>query len=213
MLRKDRSISRLSFEIAFPAQRLKRPALPPLNRPLKLGFKQFSFHHMRFTLTAGLDSTFSSSFRLFPGCFVHVPLSRFQPFPAPLTWGHTQSPALWALSHSFLARTRRTQSSVSDAKRRGIIPVTWLDTLRRLKSVNPDWILYGVGSKYLTPADVAQSLPHVVKVTEIRPPEECPSFDLFRELVRRALKEDELEAIQRAARASWLPVRKDDGES
>ena len=42
---------------------------------------------MRFTLTAGLDSTFSSSFRLFPGCFVHVPLSRFQPFPAPLTWG------------------------------------------------------------------------------------------------------------------------------
>ena len=173
MLRKDRSISRLSFEIAFPAQRLKRPALPPLNRPLKLGFKQFSFHHMRFTLTAGLDSTFSSSFRLFPGCFVHVPLSRFQPFPAPLTWGHTQSPALWALSHSFLARTRRTQSSIADAKRRGSIPSDWLLMLWRKKGTNPDWILWGQGAKGLQPVDLAEAgTQHTVYVKEIRLPEE-----------------------------------------
>lgn len=141
MLREDRSIPRLSFEIAFPAQRLKRPALPPLNRPLKLGFKQCSFHHMRFMRTAGLDLTFSSSFRLFPGCFVHVPLSRFQPFPAPLTWGNTQSPALWVGYHSFLARTRRTQSSVSDAKRRQSIPAEWRVKLFEKKRINPEWIL------------------------------------------------------------------------
>ena len=33
-----------------------------------------------------------------------------------------------------------SKSSVSDAKRRGIIPVKWLDTLQHLKNVNPDWI-------------------------------------------------------------------------
>lgn len=102
------------------------------------------------------------------------------------------------------------QSSVSDAKRRGIIPVRWLDTLRRLKSINPDWILYGVGSQYLAPADVEQLLPHVVKITETRPPEECSALDLFRELVRRALKEEDLEAIGKEVAATWLPIKKDD---
>ena len=105
------------------------------------------------------------------------------------------------------------QSSVSDAKRRGIIPVRWLDTLRRLKSVNPDWILYGVGSQYLAPADVEQLLPHVVKITEIKPPKECSALDLFRELVKRALKEDDLEAIGQEVAATWLPVEKDGKKS
>ena len=104
------------------------------------------------------------------------------------------------------------QSSVSDARRRGIIPVRWLDTLRRLKNVNPDWILYGVGSKYLAPADAEQSLPHVVKITEVKPPEECSALDLFRELVKRALKEDELEAVGKEVAAPWLPVKKDNEE-
>ncbi len=98
------------------------------------------------------------------------------------------------------------QSSVSDAKRRGMIPVKWLDTLRRLKNVNPDWILYGVGAQYLAPADT-QSFPHVVKVTEIKPPEECSSLDLFRELVRRALLEDDLETIGKEVVATWMPVK------
>lgn len=42
------------------------------------------------------------------------------------------------------------QSLVSDAKRRGIIPLTWLDTLQRVNNVNPDWILHGVGTQHLT---------------------------------------------------------------
>lgn len=92
-----------------------------------------------------------------------------------------------------------------------MIPVKWLDTLRRLKNVNPDWILYGVGAQYLAPAD-AQSLPHVVKVTEIRPPEECASFDLFREVVRRALTEADLEKVGRQAAAPCLPVKDDGGK-
>ena len=100
------------------------------------------------------------------------------------------------------------QSSVSDAKRRGIIPIRWLDTLRRLKNINPDWILYGVGSQYLAPADVEQMIPHVVKITEVKPPVECSSLDLFRELVRRALKEDDLEAIGKEVAETWVPVKK-----
>ena len=165
---------------------------------------------MRFTLTAGLDSTFSSSFRLFPGCFVHVPLSRFQPFPAPLTWGHTQSPALWALSHSFLARTRRTQSSISDAKRRKNIPAEWRVKLFEKKRINPEWILFGVGAKFLVPADSGQTMPHVVKVVEVRPPDACSAQGLFNELVRRALKEPDLEAILKEVAATWFPVKKTD---
>ena len=105
------------------------------------------------------------------------------------------------------------QSSVSDAKRRGIIPIRWLDTLRRLKNINPDWILYGVGAQYLAPADVEQLLPHVVKITEIKPPEECSALDLFRELIKRALKEDDLEAIGKEVAATWLPVEEDGKKS
>jgi len=102
------------------------------------------------------------------------------------------------------------QSSVSDAKRRGIIPIRWLDTLRRLKNINPGWILYGVGAQYLAPADVEQTFPHVVKITEVKPPVDCSSLDLFRELVRRALKEDDLEAIGKEVAETWVPVKKGD---
>lgn len=98
------------------------------------------------------------------------------------------------------------QSSVSDAKRRGIIPIRWLDTLRRLKNINPDWVFYGVGAQYLAPADVEQLLPHMAKITEIKPLEGCSALDLFRELVKRALKEDDLGAIGKEVAATWLPV-------
>lgn len=48
-------------------------------------------------LTAGLNLTISFPFRLFPRCCVHVPLSRFQPSTAPLTWAHTLLPHQWGL--------------------------------------------------------------------------------------------------------------------
>lgn len=40
------------------------------------------------------------------------------------------------------------QALISDAKRRGIIPVAWLDFLRKAKGVRPEWILHGTPPKY-----------------------------------------------------------------
>lgn len=45
------------------------------------------------------------------------------------------------------------QSSISDAKRRDSIPDSWLLVLLQRYSINPGWILTGVGSKYLLPSN------------------------------------------------------------
>lgn len=45
------------------------------------------------------------------------------------------------------------QSSISDAKRRKNIPVEWRVKLFEKKRINPEWILCGVGAKYLVPAN------------------------------------------------------------
>ena len=105
------------------------------------------------------------------------------------------------------------QSSVSDAKRRKSIPAEWRVKLFEKKWVNPEWILHGGDIKYLAPADLTQSMPHVVRVTEVRPPKECSAQELFNELVRRALEKPDDEQIQKAVAETWLPVRKPDGES
>lgn len=78
------------------------------------------------------------------------------------------------------------QSSISDAKKRNALPSDWLLTLLQKKSVNPDWVLYGVGSKFLQPAD-KEAGTEVVYVTERRPSEECSAQELVNELVRRAM--------------------------
>ncbi|MBI5520239.1 MAG: helix-turn-helix domain-containing protein [Desulfovibrio sp.] len=44
------------------------------------------------------------------------------------------------------------QSSISDAKRRASVPPEWLLKLMRTHQVLPDWILTGLGPKYLTDA-------------------------------------------------------------
>ena len=80
------------------------------------------------------------------------------------------------------------QSGISDAMRRNVIPSDWLITLLEKKRINPNWIRYGNGAKYLAPADSVQAMPHVARVTEVRPPEECSAQELFNELVRRALE-------------------------
>ena len=80
------------------------------------------------------------------------------------------------------------QSSISDAKKRERIPDGWLLVLLKKLSINPEWILHGGSIKYLGPADAMQSMPHVVRVTEVRPPESCSAQELFNELVRRALE-------------------------
>ena len=46
------------------------------------------------------------------------------------------------------------QSSISDAKRRMMIPAAWLLTLLTREGVNPAWILTGGGSKFLVPASL-----------------------------------------------------------
>ena len=46
-----------------------------------------------------------------------------------------------------------SQPSISDAKRRGAIPSDWLVKLLQLRGVNPDWIMDGVGPKFLAPSD------------------------------------------------------------
>ena len=81
------------------------------------------------------------------------------------------------------------QSSVSDAKSRNTIPSDWLIKLLEKKRISPDWIRYGVGSKFL---DISNSLanedlPNLIKVIEQRPPEDCSIETLFTEIVRRTL--------------------------
>lgn len=78
------------------------------------------------------------------------------------------------------------QSSISDAKKRNAIPAEWLVKLLRLKGINPEWILTGLGPKELGPAK-GEPATHVIYLTETKPPKECSAQDLVNELVRRAL--------------------------
>lgn len=103
------------------------------------------------------------------------------------------------------------QSSISDAKRRKAIPAEWLMKLFEHRRVNPEWVRYGTGTKFLLSAGSDQCMPSVVKIVETRPPEACSSQDLFTELVRRAIKPLDLEAAQNGVAGSWLPIKKDDG--
>ena len=105
------------------------------------------------------------------------------------------------------------QSSVSDAKRRKSIPSEWLVKLFEKKRISPDWILYGEGGKHLVALDAGQIMSHVVRVTEVRPPNECSAQELFNELVRRALEKSDDEQIQKEVAATWLPVQEKDDKS
>lgn len=78
-----------------------------------------------------------------------------------------------------------SQSSISDAKRREVIPAEWLLKLLRNRGVNPDWILTGEGVHYLRSAEPGESAFPAERVIEIRPPEQCSAQELINELVRR----------------------------
>ena len=80
------------------------------------------------------------------------------------------------------------QSSVSDARRRQSIPAEWHMKLLAKKWINPFWVLSGEGARYLIPAGSEQGTPQVVRVTEVRLPEQCSSQELFNELVRRCME-------------------------
>ena len=111
-------------------------------------------------------------------------------------------------------------SSISNAKRRGKIPASWLLTLLEKNRINPNWIRHGTGAMRLPSDDAPQTTPHIIRVIEVRPPKECSAQDLVNELVRRALQEPDIQAIRKNVTDSWQPLSpspgkpdKPDGES
>ena len=64
-----------------------------------------------------------------------------------------------------------SQSSISDAKRREVIPAEWLLKLLRNRGVNPDWILTGDGAHLLCPAEADPPVVQTVPVAKSRPSE------------------------------------------
>ena len=98
------------------------------------------------------------------------------------------------------------QSSISYAKKRDSIPAEWLLKLLRMKQINPEWILSGVEAKYLGVVNAAPSMPHVVKVVEVKPPAACSSQELFTELVRRAMQPLDSETVQREVAKTWQTI-------
>jgi hypothetical protein len=81
------------------------------------------------------------------------------------------------------------QSSISDAKRRGCIPDSWLVTLLRRFGLNPDWVMTGTGPQFL----VGTNTDEVSIVPDLRV---ATSAALLRELGRRIGNRDGLEVRQ-----------------
>ncbi len=105
-----------------------------------------------------------------------------------------------------------TQSSISDAKRRRSIPSDWLVRLLVKKRTSPEWILFGKGSKHLVPTDTEQGKPLVLRIVEIRPPQECSTEELVNELVRRSLRELNFAALQPGIAEGCVPGSTLEGE-
>ena len=78
-----------------------------------------------------------------------------------------------------------TPVALAAARRRKAVPAEWLLALLRLRGVNPDWILTGLGPELPGPAvGPASAMTHSI---ETRPPARCSAQELVNELVRRAL--------------------------
>ena len=106
---------------------------------------------------------------------------------------------------SFLETER---SDISAVRRRKTIPIDWLVTLFEKKRTNPNWIYCGTGAKSLPPAAVGSVMPSVITIPEIRPPEQCSAQDLVNELVRRALRDQDIESVKKELAAVWRPAKK-----
>lgn len=74
------------------------------------------------------------------------------------------------------------QSSISDAKRRSVIPSDWLITLLFTKNINPAWILTGQAPRYLGPLEETQD-DHALDFQVVL--QNCPHELLLEELARR----------------------------
>ncbi|SBV92980.1 conserved hypothetical protein [uncultured delta proteobacterium] len=57
------------------------------------------------------------------------------------------------------------QSSIAVAKRRNRLPSDWLLKILRLRNINPDWIIFGSGAKFLLPSETRETP---------NPPQEAP---------------------------------------
>ena len=87
------------------------------------------------------------------------------------------------------------QSSVSDAKRRGKIPSSWLVVLMRYKGANPEWVLTGRGPTFVSLPPATPRYETGDEAAERKADEEAlkrlPSRMLADELVRRiAISQD-----------------------
>lgn len=60
------------------------------------------------------------------------------------------------------------QSSIAVAKRRRRLPPEWLLKLLRLRNVNPDWIIFGSGPKYLLPSNNPEQQESIEEVKILR---------------------------------------------
>lgn len=88
------------------------------------------------------------------------------------------------------------QSSISDAKKRKVVPSEWLMKLLRKRNVSPDWIMTGQGPRFMRAVeDIEESVkpestapPVVVQAVERRPAEDCTTDELMAEIARRVLK-------------------------
>lgn len=87
------------------------------------------------------------------------------------------------------------QSSISDAKRRGKIPSSWLVILMRVRNVLPEWVLTGKGPCYATLPTARGCYETGDAAAERKADEEAlkrlPSLMLAVELVRRVVVSQE----------------------
>lgn len=77
------------------------------------------------------------------------------------------------------------QSSVSDAKKRQVIPAEWLVALLRQSNTHPDWVLTGTGMRFIAPAGISEEYPSVRSAEKKRMLMQFSTQELAEELLRR----------------------------
>ena len=81
-----------------------------------------------------------------------------------------------------------TQPSISDAKRRKVIPSDWLMKLLEKRRINPEWIRTGQGERSLQAGRGVGRIYRNGAAIGRRPADECSTDELLAEILRRTLK-------------------------
>lgn len=80
------------------------------------------------------------------------------------------------------------QSSISDAKRRKMIPAEWLLKLFEKKGFLPAWIRTGMGDKITATSAIAGKMPPPAIKGKRGSAKDCSTDELLAEMVQRVLK-------------------------